>query len=180
MTNKAYFPQTFFHHEPNKRNSTASRETLFLLAVLKGSWGGRQTPRCLQSHCWTPPSFFFFFSFHHQTLLSWSPLKSPADTPSSCPRARQADGSKKKQQLCSWSTATKKATKTRGKKKQTSHTAQYTTTWICTFNSWLWQHIMPKPDFTSRPERMSSCFPHTHTDCDGGGKLWAGWQQTPP
>lgn len=96
MTNKAYFPQTFFHHEPNKRNSTASRETLFLLAVLKGSWGGRQTPRCLQSHCWTPPSFFFFFSFHHQTLLSWSPLKSPADTPSSCPRARQADGSKKK------------------------------------------------------------------------------------
>lgn len=129
-----------------------------------------------------PLPLFFFFSFHHQTLLSWSPLKSPADTPSSCPRARQADGSKKKKkkQLCSWSTATKKATKTRGKKKQTSHTAQYTTTWICTFNSWLWQHIMPKPDFTSRPERMSSCFPHTHTDCDGGGKLWAGWQQTPP
>lgn len=93
MTNKAYFPQTFCHHEPNKRNSTTSRETLFLLAVLKGSWGGRQTPMCLQSHCWTPPSFFF--SFHQQTLLSWSPLKSPADTPSSCPRARQADGSQK-------------------------------------------------------------------------------------
>lgn len=91
----------------------------------------------------------------------------------------QAGRWESKKQLCSWSTATKKATKTRGKK-NISHTAQYATMWICTFNSWLWQHIMPKPDFTSRPERMSSCFPHTHTDCYGGGKLWAGWQQTPP
>lgn len=122
MTNKAYFPQTFFHHEPNKRNSTASRETLFLLAVLKGSWGGRQTPRCLQSHCWTPPSFFFF-SFHHQTLLSWSPLKSPADTPSSCPRARQADGSKKKKNNSALEAQLQRKQPRRGGKK-TKHLTQ--------------------------------------------------------
>lgn len=177
MTNKAYFPQTFFHHEPNKRNSTTSRETLFLLAVLKGSWGGRQTPMCLQSHCWTPPSFFFFFF-----PPANSPLLEPPEVTSWHTEQLsegQAGRWESKKQLCSWSTATKKATKTRGKK-NISHTAQYATTWICTFNSWLWQHIMPKPDFTSQPERMSSCFPHTHTDCDGGGKLWAGWQQTPP
>lgn len=126
MTNKAYFPQTFFHHEPNKRNSTASRETLFLLAVLKGSWGGRQTPRCLQSHCWTPPSFFF--PFHQQTLLSWSPLKSPADTPSSCPRARQADGSQKKATTLLLKHSYKESNQDEGGKKQTSHTAQYATT----------------------------------------------------
>lgn len=37
--------------------------------------------------------------------------------------------------------------------------------------------VMPKPDFTSRPERMSSCFPH---GLRWGEKLLAAWQQTPP
>lgn len=69
---------------------------LFFDLLVRDSSAEEQNLTCLQRPRWTPPSFFFYSlpPFQQNSLPLGSP-KPPADTPSSCPRARRADGARK-------------------------------------------------------------------------------------
>lgn len=143
-----------------------SRETLFPCRA-EGQLGWT-TKTDVFAEAVLDPSLFFSSKlsspqspWSHQ-LTHWAAVQGPGGQMES------------KKQLCSPSRTTKES-----KQRRKIHAGWTAPTWIFSINSssHLAVTVMPKPDFTSRPERMSSCFPH---GLRWGEKLSAAWQQTPP
>ena len=165
--------QHSFHQKLDKRETIMRRETRFSLCCAEGRSGGRGRLICLLSPCRTPPSFF------QNTLLSSESLKPPADTRAAVRGPGGHMESKKTTRL------------RRHRHKEGDYRRKIHTTWTAPnfLDQSLYTHthtslcdtcdatVKPKPDFTSRPEGMSSCFPPRLRQ---GEKLLAAWQETPP
>lgn len=133
-------------HKLNKSSAIMTRETVFPCCA-----EGRIKTDVFADPCWTPPSFFS----PQLTLFSSESLKPPADTLSSCLRARQADGGQKTTQLSEERAEEENLPRSHFR----LHISQSISVSAYSCLSHLAVTVMPKADFTSWPEGMSSCFP---------------------
>lgn len=144
------FHRHSFHHKLNKRNTIMSRETLFSLLCWR-TVGVDDRNRCV---CRAPAEPLPLFFPANSPLLGVPEATSWHTEQLSEGQGRQMGVQK--------ATQFSKQKATRGLHRVACTSVNFLNQFLYTHSclSHLAVTVMPKPDFTSRPERMSSCFPH--------------------